>query len=502
MKYHLSRVTVAISSLFLSLLIPHSAQAYTFGQEEVDQSKFIAIAVPFAEGKQYNLIILEQISSTQACWEEKVDQPGVIDPLLLQFDFTGICGRSTDSNGYSIRQGGQDYAMDYRLSVVKQNGNLVLMGYPSRNPGAPKLKIGETQSLTDGFLKIQLEPGWRFSKRSYNGKTLGHIYFTHDQVPSADTIAEAPSDAVPPLESAPPAPSEDGVDSLPPLESPQPPTPPAAPPKAKGKLDRSQERDELTNLITSPIEIPVPNRGQPLGSAPSIPPSHARKTPGAIALPRPETDPELPELAGEIPPPPPLTAPQSTRYRPSSKPSASKRRKLVKLAAKSPLSKGFFSSPIPIPVPSPRRTAIAPIPGAPIPKGLPNLSVPGPTLNSGGVLPVPQENVPLGRYSPASDIYTASRDAGRAQQLAAISGTGNPPPPPLDERSRLRYRVIVKTASSADYKRIKTLVPDAFRSRYKGRSVLQVGAYEKRGEADERLDMLSLEGIDGTLDIR
>ncbi|UJB70888.1 hypothetical protein HRE53_07570 [Acaryochloris sp. 'Moss Beach'] len=138
----------------------------------------------------------------------------------------------------------------------------------------------------------------------------------------------------------------------------------------------------------------------------------------------------------------------------------------------------------------------------PIPKGLPNLSVPGPTLNSGGVLPVPQENVPLGRYSPASDIYTASRDAGRAQQLAAISGTGNPPPPPLDERSRLRYRVIVKTASSADYKRIKTLVPDAFRSRYKGRSVLQVGAYEKRSEADERLDMLSLEGIDGTLDIR
>lgn len=513
MKYHLSWVVVSVSSLFLGLLIPHAAQAYTFGQEEVDQSKFIAIAVPFAEGKQYNLIILEQISSTQACWEEKADQPGVIEPLLLQFDFTGICGRSTDSNGYSIRQAGQDYALDYRLSVVKKNGNLVLMGYPSRNPQAPKLKIGQTQNLTDGFLKIELEPGWRFSKRSYNGKTLGHIYFTRDEVPSTDTIAEAPSDAVPPIEieELPPAPPAGDVESLPPLDPPpeESARPSAAPPKTTPQ-EHSQERDELTNLITSPIEIPVPKPGQSLGSAPSAPPSHARKTPGAIALPRPETDPELPELAGESPPPPSLTAPQSNRYRPSAKTSASKRRKLVRLAAKPPLSKGFFSRPIPIPVPSPRRAA-APIPipvpsprraVAPLPKALPNLPIPGPTLSSDGVLPVPQQTVPLGRYRPASDIYAASQDAGRAQQLAAIAGTGNPPPPPLDERSRLRYRVIVKASSSADYKRIKTLVPDAFRSRYKGRSVLQVGAYEKRGEADERLDMLSLEGIDGILDIR
>lgn len=496
MKKHLSRVTVAISSLFLGLLIPHAAQAYTFGQEEVDQSKFIAIAVPFAEGKQYNLIILEQISATQACWEEKTG--GVIDPLLLQFDFTGICGRSTDSNGYSIRQAGQDYALDYRLSVVKQNGTLVLMGYPSRNPRAPKLKIGQTQALTDGFLKIDLEPGWRFAKRSYNGKTLGHIYFTRDQVPNAEaeTIAEAPSDAVPPIDAEDVSPAAE-VESLPPLEPPPKRAPsPKAVPQPKGKIEPSQERDELTNLITSPIEIPVPTPGQTQPSAPPVPPSHARKTPGAIALPRPETDSELPELAGESPPPS-VPSPQSNRYRPDSKRTASKQHKLVKLAAKPPLPTGFFSQPIPIPVPAPRRTAVAPIPRA-----LPSLPVPGPSLTSGDILPVPQGNVPLGRYRPASDIYSASRDANRARQLAAISGTGNPPPPPLDERSRLRYRVVVKAANSADYKRIKTLVPDAFRSRYKGRSVLQVGAYEKKVEADERLDMLSLEGIEGILEVR
>lgn len=482
--------------------MPPSAQAYTFGQQEVDQSKFIAIAVPFAEGKQYNLIILEQISSTQACWQENADQPGVIEPLLLQFDFTGICGRNTDSNGYSIRQAKQDFALDYRLAVVKQNGNLVLMGYPSRNPHAPQLKIGQTQGIPDGFLKIKLEPGWRFTKRTYNGKTLGHIYFTRDQALSteADTLAEAPSDAIPPLESE-EVPAADQTDhpSLKPLQEqvPAPADPPKNRPKSGDTPETSPERDELTNLITSPIEIPILNPRQSLRSAPPSPPSHIRKTPGAMPLPRPEMDSDLPELEGEPPPPPSLSSPQSNQYSPSSKRLTRKQRQLVKLAANPPVPTGLFSRPIPIPVPSPRRPAVAPIP-----KAWPSLPAPEPQLTAEDVLPVPQGNVPLGRYRPAADIYVASQDPSRAQQLAAIAGTGDPPPPPLDERSRLRYRVVVKAANSSQYQKIKTLVPDAFRSRYQGRSVLQVGAYEKRVEADERLDMLSLEGIEGILEIR
>lgn len=345
-------------------------------------------------------------------------------------------------------------------------------------------------------MKIDLEPGWRFAKRSYNGKTLGHIYFTRDQVPSTEpkAIAEAPSDAVPPLDGEDVPPTAD-VESLPPLEPPpQQATPSKATPQSKGKKELSQERDELTNLITSPIEIPVPDQTQP--SVPSVPPSQARKTPGAIALPRPETDPELPELSGESPPPP-VTSPQSNRYRPDSKRTASKRRQLVKLAAKSPLPTGLFTRPIPIPVPPPHRTAIAPIPSA-----LPSLPEPGPSLNSGDILLVPQETIPLGRYSPASDIYSASQDTSRDQPLTAMAEAENPPPPPLDEQSRLRYRVIVKAANATEYKRIKTLVPDAFRSRYQGLPVLQVGAYEQQVEAKERLDMLSLEGIEGILEIR
>jgi hypothetical protein len=39
------------------------------------------------------------------------------------------------------------------------------------------------------------------------------------------------------------------------------------------------------------------------------------------------------------------------------------------------------------------------------------------------------------------------------------------------------------------------LVPDAFRSSYQGRTVLQVGAFEDRTKADEVMDLLNRNGI-------
>jgi hypothetical protein len=50
---------------------------------------------------------LEQIPGKQKCWSESGSNPVMIDPLLLNFDFTGICRRATDSNGYSIRLDGR-----------------------------------------------------------------------------------------------------------------------------------------------------------------------------------------------------------------------------------------------------------------------------------------------------------------------------------------------------------------------------------------------------------
>lgn len=522
MKYHLNQVTVAIASLFLSLLIPHTAEAYSFGQKEVDQSKLIAIAAPFADGKLYNLIVIEQISATQSCWQERSEQPGVIDPLLLKFDFTGVCGRSTDSNGYSVRQAGQDLALDYRLSIIKRDNRLVLMGYPVRNPSAPPLTIGQTQSRAPGFLKIDLAPGWRFTKRTYNHKTLGHIYFTHDQ--GANAIASPPaltksqksiasrSKALTPQASVPAQLTQQpSAPQYPyPAQRLQPPagrSPQSGQPSSKPNPSiEQQNRDALTKLITSPIDIPVSDSqsSSPTKPAPNSPSKPSSS--GAVTQPSVGDDSELPVLSGDqdLPPLPPAS-PQPSSPAPGhnyhhSPSSSSQRGTSMTLAASPPLSS--VSAPINIPVPAPTKGSA--------PRSAPTTSTPGlentqdqnalPSQDD-DMLPVPAGDVPLGSFDPDPDIYTANQDSGRADALAALNAD-EPPPPPLDERARLRYRVVVKALNPKQQTKIKRLVPDAFRSSYQGRSVFQVGAYESQAEADERLELLSQAGMTGIIETR
>lgn len=180
--------TIAVTTL--NAIIP--AGAANFGQKEVDQSKFIAIAAPYGNG-QRQLIVLEQISDKQQCWSESGSNPVIVEPLLLKFDFTGICGRSTDSNGYSIRVAGydlNDLGLTYSFDIVKRDNDYVLIGTNFRDRKAPVIEIGRTNGISDGFLKINLEPGWRFAKRTYEGKTLGHVYLTTDQAIAGIKIPE------------------------------------------------------------------------------------------------------------------------------------------------------------------------------------------------------------------------------------------------------------------------------------------------------------------------
>ncbi len=168
-----------------------SAAATTFEQQELDQGRVIAVAVPLAQGDRYNLLILEQLSNAKQCWQQNPSNPNIVDPLLLKFDFTNICGRSTDSNGYSVRIAGQDKALDYRLSIARASNHLVLLAVPSQNTQGSTLVIGRTDNLEPGFLKLQLNPEWRFTKRSYSGKILGHIYLTRDTEGGSGYIASA-----------------------------------------------------------------------------------------------------------------------------------------------------------------------------------------------------------------------------------------------------------------------------------------------------------------------
>ncbi|MEQ8969292.1 MAG: DUF3747 domain-containing protein [Coleofasciculus sp. C1-SOL-03] len=199
-------VGVLTTAFLLTVGGSNSLKAGTFDSQEVNSDKFIAVAAPFGDNK-YQLLIIEQRSTQRPCWQEVGSNPAIVDPLLLNFDFTGICGRSTDSNGYSIRMQGQDLGLDYLLRVVERDGELVLIGTNRMNRQAPTVEIGRTQGLSNGnFLKIELDPGWRFTRRAYQGRALGHIYLTSDTGVPATPAVSSPNPVTPAVQE--PAPAE------------------------------------------------------------------------------------------------------------------------------------------------------------------------------------------------------------------------------------------------------------------------------------------------------
>jgi N-acetylmuramoyl-L-alanine amidase len=171
--------TVASATIVgMSGLIPTPAQAQSmFDETNVDQGRVVAMAIPHGFGG-YKLLVLEQQKDTRKCWAEQGNSPVIVDPLLLNFNFTGICGRATDSNGYSIRVNGQDLALSHSLSLQSMGDQVYLVGV-SRQSGE-KLVIGRTNGLASGMLKVFLEPGWKFTKRTYQGKVLGHFYLSNN----------------------------------------------------------------------------------------------------------------------------------------------------------------------------------------------------------------------------------------------------------------------------------------------------------------------------------
>lgn len=202
------------------MVVPASWAA-EFGARPIHPDLTIAVATPVQNGRLYNLVILEQIASQRSCWQESGDAPTVVDPLLLDFDFTGVCDRKTDSNGYSIRINGQDLGVNYRLEITKQQDDLVLMARPTRDYSVPAIEVGHTHGIADGLLKIDLNPGWTMSQRTYNGQPLSHIYLNHDQpldmplassaVPSLGSTIntpppDTPSEPRPPVLTTPPPP--------------------------------------------------------------------------------------------------------------------------------------------------------------------------------------------------------------------------------------------------------------------------------------------------------
>ncbi|MEM9264927.1 MAG: DUF3747 domain-containing protein [Cyanobacteria bacterium P01_F01_bin.13] len=184
LRFAIAATTAATLSIFGATT---RVNAQAFGNIEVDQEDFVLLAAPGGGllGRP-QFMIIEQKSDAQLCWSESGAQPTQIDPLLLNFDFSGICGRSTDSNGYSLRAGDGDAGSRFNLEIQEEEGEYLLVAKPSSFPtnpyrNSPPLTLGRTfGQASNGFTKVFLNPGWRLTRRTFEGRNLGHLYLTND----------------------------------------------------------------------------------------------------------------------------------------------------------------------------------------------------------------------------------------------------------------------------------------------------------------------------------
>ena len=161
-----------------ALLFPRANAAQgLFNSQPVPQDKFIVLARPIGQS-DWTLLVLEQLKLQPPCWSKRSD--GLVDPSLNRFDFTGICSRYLDSNGYSLRSGGEDLGSRVRLRLRQQGRDLRLE--TSQQQQRSSVVIGRAaipQRDRHGFVRLRLEPGWRLERRVYQGKPLNHLYFAH-----------------------------------------------------------------------------------------------------------------------------------------------------------------------------------------------------------------------------------------------------------------------------------------------------------------------------------
>lgn len=182
MKLSLPIKLTTMTALSISAIAPfQSARATEFGEFAVDQSKFVAVAVPF-NYKQYKLAIIEQVPGKKSCWQESGAYPTTVELSLLNFDHTNDCRKAVDTNGYSLRHNGKDDKVEFTLDLRVNNGQLQLVA-DHQDPSRQDLIIGSTNGLVEAPMKIQLSPEWKFTKRLYQGGAIQHIYVSDNPNP-------------------------------------------------------------------------------------------------------------------------------------------------------------------------------------------------------------------------------------------------------------------------------------------------------------------------------
>jgi hypothetical protein len=215
------------AGLVAAVPAPPSQAQSLFGASEVDPSRFVLVAAPIGSGARSQLNIYEQVRGSRPCFAVGTSKPAAVDPLLASFDFTGVCSRYIDANGFSVRVAGSDLGTVYRLMVSREKGDVLLLAVPTRAGAGPEMVVARTGGQASGFLKLELEPGWKLMRRSFRGRALGHVYLYTDAFPGTPTATPAAAPAEAPAGAPAAAPAAAPLPAATPLPATAPPAPPA-----------------------------------------------------------------------------------------------------------------------------------------------------------------------------------------------------------------------------------------------------------------------------------
>ena len=147
--------TAAGLAVALTGTVPVMAQGSLFTAVPVEEANFILVSAPIGQGERSQLNIYEQRTNKRPCFAVSGGTPAAVDPLLSSFDFTGVCNRYIDGNGYSLRLGGDDLGTRYRLTVVKTGNDIELLAAPTRNSSQPVLSGGQGWWSGERFCSTQ-----------------------------------------------------------------------------------------------------------------------------------------------------------------------------------------------------------------------------------------------------------------------------------------------------------------------------------------------------------
>jgi parallel beta-helix repeat protein len=115
-------------------------------------------------------------------------------------------------------------------------------------------------------------------------------------------------------------------------------------------------------------------------------------------------------------------------------------------------------------------------------------------VGEAALLPVPNSNIPLGNTSNMRKVPVP-------QKSSTTAYVGNSSPSPAqDSQTNLRYRVVVEVQNEKEQELVKFLAPNAFRTVWRGKGVMQVGVFNTRNNADSIIKILNNNGFKAVIE--